>query len=90
MVIAGGSVLAALLRSGTHGRRDYWNQFNKTDFDVFIYGLNAKEATEKIFSVCNQIKSNVGSGHVLISQHSITLIGIHPIRHIQFVLRLYR
>ena len=87
MFVAGGSVLAAL--TTIHGRIE--PSYQMTDIDVFIYGLNPEEASKKIFTVLGQINKNVrGSGHVLISQHSVPLLGLFPAKHIQFVLRLYR
>lgn len=37
----------------------------------------------------NEIGAN-GNGDILISPHSITILGIHPYRHIQIVLRSYQ
>jgi hypothetical protein len=65
--------------------------FNNLDIDVFVYGLSLEEACKKIFSVCFQINKNTsGVSCLLVSQHSVTLIGIYSIRHVQFILRLYR
>jgi hypothetical protein len=57
-----------------------------------IYGLNPQQATEKVLSVLTTIAKNTGSpqSHVLVSPHSITLIGLYPYRHVQIILRLYR
>ena len=84
IVVAGGAVLGALSVCSE-------SEYHNSDIDVFIYGLSPEEATKKIFSVLGQINKNVsGSGHVLVSQHSVTLLGLYPMRHVQFVLRLYR
>jgi hypothetical protein len=83
--VAGGAVLGALIHSPVE------HSFHNSDIDIFVHSLNAEEATKKIFEVCNVINKNVGGeGHVLVSQHSVTLLGIYPFRHVQFILRLYR
>jgi hypothetical protein len=85
IVVAGGAVLGVLIENPINF------SFHNSDIDVFVYGLSAEEATKKIFEVCNVINKNTGGGgHVLVSQHSVTLLGIYPFRHVQFVLRLYR
>lgn len=87
MFIAGGSILAAL----TATDNKIPASFHNTDIDVFIYGLSPEAASKKILAVCEQInKNSKGGGHILVSQHSVTLLGLYPTRHIQFVLRLYR
>jgi hypothetical protein len=57
---------------------------------VFIYGLSPEAASKKIKEVISTIVSNTGSGHIIVSNHSVTLLGAYPFRHIQFVLRCYR
>jgi hypothetical protein len=83
--VAGGAVLGTILQNPVQ------HAFHNSDIDIFVHGLSAEEATKKIFEICNLINKNIGgSGHVLVSQHSVTLLGIYPFRHVQFVLRLYR
>ena len=67
------------------------NGFHNSDIDLFIYGLTEKEAAKKVEKLLASIIKNTGdSGHLVVSQHSITLLGVYPYRHVQIVLRLYR
>jgi hypothetical protein len=65
--------------------------FEDTDIDVFIYGLTEEQANAKILQVMQTIQRNTGGkANFVVSQHSITLLGVYPYRHVQFILRLYR
>jgi hypothetical protein len=59
---------------------------------MFIYGLNPDSATQKVFEILQTIYKNSEGKlvDILVSSHSITLLGVYPFRHIQIVLRLYR
>src|SRR4051794_33611837 len=76
--VAGGSVLACLLPcfyledvAGTNG-------FFNSDIDLFIHGLSKEDATAKIFSILSLIQKNTGGrlDHIVVSSHSITMMGI--------------
>ncbi len=84
VVMAGGSVLSCLLSSPA-------SDFTSTDIDLFIYGLNVQQAREKVMNILATIEENTKKKcHLVISDHSITVIGVYPLRHVQIVLRLYR
>jgi hypothetical protein len=78
--------------------KDIKDIFYGTDIDIFIYGIdNEEEANAKIASIVEflsakkqKIIGKLNEGDMLISAHSITLLGIPPFPHIQFILRLYR
>ena len=58
---------------------------------MFLYGLSPKESNIKIKEILKVVSANTGQPcHLIISQHSITIIGIYPYRSIQIVLRNYR
>ena len=91
LFVAGGSILGCLTSFGGNRFDSLDYGFHNADIDIFIHGLNPEEATKKIFDVCEKINKNVsGCGKVLISQQSVTLLGLYPVRHVQFILRLYR
>jgi len=80
--------------------------FQNSDFDIFLYGLNEKQASEKIDELYYTIKSSKAnyesdseddesnfSGDevvVLRTARTITLTCGFPRRHVQIVLRLYK
>ena len=68
------------------------NGFHRSDIDVFVYGLSPEESSKKIQQVISHIVTVMGGGegHILVSGHSVTLLGVFPSRHVQFVLRCYR
>ena len=67
------------------------NGFQNSDIDMFIYGLTEEEAVKKVEEILSCIcKNTKDTGHLVVSQHSITLLGVYPFRHVQIVLRLYR
>ena len=67
------------------------NGFLGTDIDMFIYGLSIDDANKKVKSIIQNIAKNTGKKvNLFVSQHSITVLGIFPYRHVQIVLRLYR
>ncbi len=64
---------------------------------MFIYGLEPREATAKALQILQHIEKSafinqreLNPIHLLVSPHSITVIGVRPVRHMQIVLRCYR
>lgn len=94
--IAGGSVLSCLLPNFRNTNPSEpviaANGFHNTDIDLFIYGLSTEDAFQKVQQILETLQKNTKQNvsHILVSSHSITVIGIYPYRHIQIVLRLYR
>ncbi|KAJ5069774.1 putative reductase [Anaeramoeba ignava] len=75
--------------------RNYFSQiaYQNSDIDIFIYGLDQEKATQKINNLINQILGNSlysGTYQVFRSDHTISLVSTLPLRHIQFILRLYK
>ena len=66
------------------------NGFLGNDIDLFIYALIMDEANEKIQEIVETLKKNGLSNTILISQHSITILGFYHSKHVQIVLRLYK
>jgi hypothetical protein len=100
--VAGGAVLACLLQ-GYEYQKDFKNKIAKgangflhTDIDLFIYGLSATAATEKVQKILQFFtRKNPGKlapGHIILSNHSITLLGMvaDEVPNFQIILRLYQ
>jgi len=68
------------------------NGFHDSDIDVFIYGLSPEAATQKLKLILDHFSSKMPlcKHDVLVSDHSVTLLGFYPFRHVQIVLRCYR
>lgn len=62
--------------------------FPGSDVDLFLYGMDAEEAKQKIIeiydAVCEAVPFNVLCFR---SAHTITMVSEYPFRHIQIVLR---
>jgi hypothetical protein len=90
LFVAGGAPLACLLpnfiSTGVAGS----NGFFSSDIDVFVFGLDPQAAFGRMQAALEFLRAkSQGRGDVLVSQHSVTLLGLYPQRHIQFVLRCY-
>jgi hypothetical protein len=93
VLVAGGFVLQSLAKSETRDLLYYG-----TDIDLFIYGIpDESVANVKIGEILQffkrrkeEITGKKDNSVVLISDHSVTLLGVPPFPHIQIILRLYR
>eukprot|EP01132_Coremiostelium_polycephalum_P005506 gene5506-6860_t len=80
---AGGAVLGCTLEKPI--------DFEKSDIDLFIYGLSEKEATEKLLYIYNFLKEKRPTEvEIMRSKYAITIFQKHPNRNVQIVLRLYK
>lgn len=62
-----------------------------SDVDLFLYGLNEKEAIEKIKQIESKIRDSILSETTVVrTKNAITIISEYPTRHVQIVLRLYK
>ena len=98
ILVAGGSVLGCLEPHDAKKPKDKRNYFHKnayknSDIDIFFYGLNAKQANEKLNDIYETVCDSLIGGEDVIcfrSQHAVTIISKFPYRHIQIILRLYK
>lgn len=86
LFLAGGAVLACVLpeAEGSGG-------FAGSDLDLFVYGLDSEEAANaRVRHVHETIRRNAQSrGHLVRTNRAVTILGEHPVRHVQIILRLY-
>ena len=62
-----------------------------SDVDLFLYGLDEKQAVEKIKQIETRIRDSILSETTTIrTKNAITIASQYPIRHVQIVLRLYK
>lgn len=86
VLVAGGAVLACLLPGS-----DERDLFADTDIDLFLYGLDAAQATAKLRAIYNGVCRAVGGEtQVVRTGNAVTIIAGFPHRHVQLVLRLYK
>jgi ankyrin repeat protein len=74
-------------------RRSYYHEklAPASDVDLFIYGLNEKQAIEKIKQIEAKIRDSIlGETTTIRTKHAITIASQYPTRHVQIVLRLYK
>nr|CAG4719202.1 unnamed protein product [Naegleria fowleri] len=71
-----------------HSRRHKWDN-HYSDIDLFIYGLDEKDAIEKIRHIFETVKRNVSSEDVFICRSSHAITFKTSKRDVQIVLRLY-
>ena len=99
VVACGSSVVTALLPvSAPHSEskralRAYYHQVlaPASDVDLFIYGLDEKQAVEKIKQIETSIRDSILSETTTIrTKNAITIVSEYPTRHVQIVLRLYK
>ncbi|KAJ5067611.1 hypothetical protein M0811_02799 [Anaeramoeba ignava] len=99
--IAGGAILACLRKvpdeynQNMNTIRQYFHRisYKASDIDIFIYGLNEKEASEKVARLTKQIIENsifADDYSVYNSQNTVTIVSNWPFRHLQVILRLYK
>ena len=72
--------------------REYYHEHlaPASDVDLFIYGLNEKQAIEKIKQIERNIKDSILHETTTIrTKNAITIASQYPTRHVQIVLRLY-
>ena len=86
--LAGGSICHALGMSKKF-------QTDVHDLDIFIYGINDKEAaTNLVFELANKIveklKKKHDYDHSVLSSHTLTVFNDYPTHPYQFIFRLYR
>jgi hypothetical protein len=94
VIVAGGHVVCALTQNiPVHEHSPYYG----SDIDIFVYGLNEEKANEKIFEILTflvkkkeEISGKMSAADLIVSNHSITLLGTPPFPHIQIIFRLYR
>ncbi|KAJ7065687.1 hypothetical protein C8F01DRAFT_751051 [Mycena amicta] len=87
--IAGGMALGALLSV----KDDSSEEWKSSDIDLYIHGLSAPAATEKIQHIYDVFRSNLPSGApsmVVRNSKTITFYSNYPTRRIQVVLKLVR
>jgi len=73
-------------------RRQYFHDeyLPGSDVDLFLYGLNEKQAEAKLLHIYDAIQAaNPFPIRAFRSAHAVTLVSQYPFRHIQIVLRLY-
>ena len=99
VVACGSSAVTALLpvdaphNESKRALRAYYHQIlaPASDVDLFIYGLDEQQATEKIKQIETSIRDSILSETTTIrTKNAITIVSEYPTRHVQIVLRLYR
>ena len=98
ILVAGGCILGCLQPHEAKTPKEKRNYFHKnayknSDIDVFIYGLNAAQANQKMIEIYQTICDSLPGGEEVIcfrSQHAVSIISKFPFRHIQIILRLYK
>ena len=98
VVAAGSSVTTALLpvpekwAGSKRSLREYYHEHlaPASDVDLFLYGLNEKQALEKIKQIEVCVKNSILHEVTIIrSKNAITIASQYPARHVQIVLRFY-
>ena len=99
VVVAGSAVVTALLpvpdeyRSSKKGLRKYYHEIvaPASDVDLFIYGLDADQAIEKIKGIERCVKDALLTETTTVrTKNTITIASQYPTRHVQIVLRIYK
>ncbi len=98
LFLAGGSILAALtklpdnIKTDDEKRKYYHDEkYDKSDLDLYIYGLSERNATKKMYEIYENIKKVLPCPSTCIrSSRVITIVSQYPYRHIQIVLRLFK
>lgn len=87
--VAGGLVLGSLLSVDTEQRE----AFAHSDIDVYIYGLDAPKANEKIAEIYKVWQGNLPTHTptgVVRNSRTITFFAKYPLKRVQFVLKLVK
>ncbi|KAK8874319.1 ankyrin repeat protein [Apiospora arundinis] len=99
VVAAGSSVVNCLLpvpdkyKGSKRSLRQYYHeQFcPASDVDLFLYGLDERQAIEKIKQIETQIRDAIlAETTVVRTKNAITICSQYPTRHVQIVLRVYK
>ncbi|PPQ73506.1 hypothetical protein CVT24_007652 [Panaeolus cyanescens] len=99
VVAAGGSVLACLMpldektkESKRSIRKHYHTDvYPSSDVDLFLWGLNAEQAEEKIKTIYKAVRDSVPWDVTCIrTKHTVSIHSQYPYRSVQIVLRLYQ
>ncbi|KAK8125105.1 uncharacterized protein PG998_000864 [Apiospora kogelbergensis] len=99
VVAAGSSVVNCLLpvpdkyKASKRSLRQYYHEkfCPASDVDLFLYGLDEKQAIEKIKQIETQIRDAIlAETTVVRTKNAITICSQYPTRHVQIVLRVYR
>ena len=88
--VAGGIVLNTLLHTPIDQEHDY--QIKQSDIDIYLYGLTAEQANEKLEHIYDTWSSNLPVGNrqklVIKNAKTITFLADYPNRRVQIVLKL--
>lgn len=95
VLCAGGAVLAASMEIPAKDElRDYFREeslFRGGDIDLFIYGLNPEQATEKARSIMEFLSKDEKKPILFVrTEHCITAVLDSRRRHVQIILRCYK
>ncbi|KAK7951449.1 uncharacterized protein PG986_007177 [Apiospora aurea] len=99
VVAAGSSVVNCLLpvpdkyKASKRSLRQYYHEkfCPASDVDLFLYGLDEKQAVEKIKQIETQIRDAIlAEATVVRTKNAITICSQYPTRHVQIVLRVYK
>ncbi|OJD16461.1 hypothetical protein AJ78_03360 [Emergomyces pasteurianus Ep9510] len=99
VVVAGSAVTTCLLpvpakfSSSRKAQREYYHEkiAPSSDVDLFIYGLDEKQAIDKIKQIEKCIRDSIlEEVSVIRTKNALTIVSKYPTRHIQIVLRLYK
>ncbi|KAJ5067061.1 hypothetical protein M0811_13323 [Anaeramoeba ignava] len=103
VIVAGGAVAGSLVplpaEFNTGKLKDIRKFYGKdspyeqSDVDMFIYGLNEEQATQKVISLLEEITENHPNSsniHFVKKKCVVTLCSADPFRHIQIIFRLYK
>ena len=99
VVAAGSSVVTSLLpvqaphNESKRALRQYYHEqlAPASDVDLFIYGLDEKQAIEKIKQIETKVRDSILQETTTIrTKNAITIASAYPTRHVQIVLRLYK
>ncbi len=99
LFLAGGSVLAMLTpvpeeyRKTNITRRQWFHdiKYKTSDIDLYIYGLDEDQATQKLYEIYESVKKVVPKECTCIrSSRAITIVSQYPYRHIQIIIRLFK
>ena len=90
--LAGGMALTALMHSDES--KDTSSHIQDSDLDIFLYGLDAEQANQKVDEIYNVWKNNLPASNqntlVVKNFKTINFIPDYPNRRIQVVLKLFK